>query len=31
MMRTHAAYSPILDDLVELFEPNKPRPIRLAG
>jgi hypothetical protein len=31
MMRTHAAYSPILDDLVDLFEPNKPGPIRLAG
>ena len=23
MMRTHAAYSPILDDLIELFEPQK--------
>jgi 5,5'-dehydrodivanillate O-demethylase len=31
MMRTHAAYSPILDDLIELFEPKKPGPVRLAG
>lgn len=31
MMRTHAAYSPILDDLVALFEATKPGPIRLAG
>jgi 5,5'-dehydrodivanillate O-demethylase len=31
MMRTHAAYSPILDDLIDLFEPKKPGPVRLAG
>ena len=31
MMRTHAAYSPILDDLIDLFEPSKPGPVRLAG
>jgi 5,5'-dehydrodivanillate O-demethylase len=29
MMRTHAAYSPILDDLIDLFEPNGP--VRVAG
>jgi 5,5'-dehydrodivanillate O-demethylase len=31
MMRTHAAWSPILDDLIDLFEPGKPGPVRLAG
>jgi 5,5'-dehydrodivanillate O-demethylase oxygenase subunit len=31
MMRTHAAYSPILEDLIALFEPEKPGPARLAG
>jgi 5,5'-dehydrodivanillate O-demethylase len=31
MMRTHAAYSPILDDLVALFEPDTPGPMRLVG
>jgi 5,5'-dehydrodivanillate O-demethylase oxygenase subunit len=31
MLRTHAAYSPILDDLIELFEPKKPGPVRLVG
>jgi 5,5'-dehydrodivanillate O-demethylase oxygenase subunit len=31
MMRTHAAYSPILDDLIDLFEPGKQEPGRRAG
>jgi 5,5'-dehydrodivanillate O-demethylase len=31
MMRTHAAYSPIVDDLIDLFEGSKPGPVRLAG
>jgi 5,5'-dehydrodivanillate O-demethylase len=31
MMRTHAAYSPILDDLINLFEPTGEAPVRLAG
>jgi 5,5'-dehydrodivanillate O-demethylase len=32
LSRTHMRYSPILDDLVELYEPSASRPTaRLAG
>ena len=32
-MRTHAAYSPIADDVIKMFETHKPAPtpVRLVG
>jgi 5,5'-dehydrodivanillate O-demethylase oxygenase subunit len=31
IMRTHAAYSPIAEDIIQLFEPGKTGSVRLAG
>jgi 5,5'-dehydrodivanillate O-demethylase len=31
MMRTHAAYSPIAEDIIKLFEAAKPDPVRLVS
>ncbi|MFZ3358081.1 MAG: aromatic ring-hydroxylating dioxygenase subunit alpha [Xanthobacteraceae bacterium] len=31
IMRTHAAYSPIAEDIIQLFEPGKAGSVRLAG
>lgn len=31
IMRTHAAYSPIAEDVIQVFEPARKGPTRLAG
>ena len=31
LMRTHAAYSPIAQDLIKIFEPHKKGPVRLVS
>ena len=31
LMRTHGRFSPIAQDLIDIFETPKPGPIRLAG
>ena len=31
IMRTHAAYSPIAEDLIRIFEGVKPGPVRLVS
>ena len=31
MMRTHAAYSPIAEDVMQMFEGVKPEPLRVVG
>jgi hypothetical protein len=30
-MRTHAAYSPIAEDIIRLFETKMQDPVRLVG